>query len=83
MKKCLLSYTLTHEDGAYVAQCLEVDVARDGDTEVEAIANLEEALTLHGERKGWEPILMPPGKIELTEEDCSWLDMKPFGRETL
>jgi predicted RNase H-like HicB family nuclease len=31
----------------YVAQCLEVDVASQGETEEEAMANLNEALQLH------------------------------------
>ena len=31
----------------YVAQCLEVDVASQGETEQEALANLAEALRLH------------------------------------
>jgi predicted RNase H-like HicB family nuclease len=30
-----------------VAQCLEVDVASQGETEEEALVNLREALTLH------------------------------------
>lgn len=33
----------------YVAQCLEVDVASQGETEDEALANLREALELHFE----------------------------------
>jgi len=32
-----------------VAQCLEVDVASQGETEEEALANLREALELHFE----------------------------------
>jgi len=31
----------------YVAQCLEVDVASQGETEDEAVKNLNEALLLH------------------------------------
>ncbi|MGA9564645.1 MAG: type II toxin-antitoxin system HicB family antitoxin [Candidatus Korobacteraceae bacterium] len=31
----------------YVSQCLEVDVASQGETEDEALANLKEALELH------------------------------------
>ncbi len=31
----------------YVAQCIEVDVASQGETEQEALDNLKEALTLH------------------------------------
>ena len=33
----------------YVSQCLEVDVASQGATEEEALANLQEALELHFE----------------------------------
>ena len=37
------------EDDWYVAQCLEVDVASQGETEDEALANLREALELYFE----------------------------------
>ena len=38
--------SITREDDWYVAQALEVDVASQGKTEDEAIANLREALEL-------------------------------------
>jgi predicted RNase H-like HicB family nuclease len=38
--------SVTQEGEWYVAQCLEVDVASQGETEEEALANLREALTL-------------------------------------
>ncbi len=38
---------LWREDDSCIAQCLEVDVASQGDTETEALANLGEALSLH------------------------------------
>jgi predicted RNase H-like HicB family nuclease len=41
--------TVWHEDAWFVAQCLEVDVASQGETEEEALANLQEALALHFE----------------------------------
>ncbi|HZS47966.1 MAG TPA: type II toxin-antitoxin system HicB family antitoxin [Blastocatellia bacterium] len=41
--------TLTEESGIFVAQCLDVDVASQGSTEAEALANLKEALELHFE----------------------------------
>ena len=41
--------TVTQEGDWYVAQCLEVDVASQGETEEEALANLGEALALHFE----------------------------------
>lgn len=37
------------EDDWYVAQCLEVDVASQGESEEEAMKNLREALELHFE----------------------------------
>jgi predicted RNase H-like HicB family nuclease len=39
--------SLSREDGWYIAQCLEVDVASQGEFEEEALRNLEEALRLH------------------------------------
>lgn len=39
--------SITNEGDWYVAQCLEVDVASQGETEEEALANLREALELH------------------------------------
>ncbi len=41
--------TVWAEYGVWVAQCLEVDVASQGDTETEALKNLQEALELHFE----------------------------------
>ena len=48
MKKTLMA-SLTQEEGWYVAQCLEVDVASQGASESEALENLREALHLHSE----------------------------------
>jgi predicted RNase H-like HicB family nuclease len=44
-------YTLYREDGDYVAQCLDCDVASFGSTEEEAIGNLKEAIELFLEDK--------------------------------
>ena len=41
--------TVWREGNWYVSQCLEVDVASQGETEDEALANLGEALELHFE----------------------------------
>jgi len=41
-----MNYTMTKEDGVFVAQCLDIDVASDGGTEQEALENLLEALAL-------------------------------------
>ena len=37
------------EGNWFVAQCVEVDIASQGETEAEALANLSEALSLHFE----------------------------------
>ncbi|GAC1396606.1 MAG: hypothetical protein NVSMB56_11420 [Pyrinomonadaceae bacterium] len=41
------SASVWQEDDWFVAQCVEVDVASQGRTEAEALANLREALELH------------------------------------
>ncbi len=41
--------TVWREGKWFVAQCLEVDVASQGETEKAAVANLREALELHFE----------------------------------
>jgi predicted RNase H-like HicB family nuclease len=46
MKKSL-SAVVWQEDKWFVAQCLEVDVASQGETEEEALDNLRDALMLH------------------------------------
>jgi predicted RNase H-like HicB family nuclease len=38
---------ITHEGTWYIAQCLEVDVASQGESEEEALLNLAEAISLH------------------------------------
>ena len=41
--------TVWREGDWYVSQCLDVDIASQGETEEEALANLKEALELHFE----------------------------------
>ena len=41
------STVITQEGDWYVAQCLEVDIASQGRSDAEALANLQEALELH------------------------------------
>ncbi len=41
--------SVSREGDWFVAQCLEVDVASQGSTEEQALANLEQALALHFE----------------------------------
>lgn len=38
---------ISQEDERYVAQCLEVDIASQGESQVAALGNLREALELH------------------------------------
>lgn len=47
--KRTFSASVWQEGAWYVAQCLDVDVASQGRTEEEALANLREALELHFE----------------------------------
>lgn len=42
--------SISKDGGWFIAQCLEVDVASQGETEAEALANLREALELHFEQ---------------------------------
>jgi predicted RNase H-like HicB family nuclease len=51
----------------FVAQCLEVDVASQGETEEEALTNLKEALELHFE----PPIATLLPKVRTIEVDVS------------
>lgn len=51
------------EGSWYVSQCLDVDVASQGETEEEALANLKEALELHFE----EPCATRPPQVRTIE----------------
>lgn len=42
-----LNAAVWQENEWFIAQCLEVDVASQGETQEEALHNLHEALTLH------------------------------------
>jgi len=54
----ILRYVVYQQDGAFVAQCLDVDVASEGDSEQDALAALKEALELYFEG-GAMPALTP------------------------
>ncbi len=43
------SVTVWREGNWFVSQCLDVDIASQGETEAEALANLQDALELHFE----------------------------------
>ncbi|MBU1664830.1 MAG: type II toxin-antitoxin system HicB family antitoxin [Gammaproteobacteria bacterium] len=62
-----LRYVTWQEDGAFVAQCLDVDVASEGDTQEESVANLKEALELYFEDTADLPLLTPPSRVRLGE----------------
>lgn len=49
MSNLNLQSVVYREDKHYVAQCLNVDVSSFGDTEAEAVTNLQEALELYFE----------------------------------
>ena len=51
---------VTHEAPWYVARCLDVDVVSQGETVDEALANLEEALSLYFEGEDLPDTLEPP-----------------------
>lgn len=55
--------TTWREGSWWVSQCLEVDVASQGETEEEALANLKEALELHFE----EPRATRPAQVRVIE----------------
>lgn len=55
--------TVWREGNWHVAQCLEVDVASQGESEEEALANLKEALELHFE----PPQATRPPRVRIIE----------------
>lgn len=55
--------TVCREGDWFVSQCLEVDVASQGETEEEALTNLREALELHFE----PPQATRPPKVRMIE----------------
>jgi len=58
--------TVWREGKWYVSQCLEVDVASQGETEEEALASLREALELHFE----PPHATRPPKVRMIEVEA-------------
>ena len=66
MKTRKLEAVVYREDDGYVAQCLNVNVASEGDTEAEALANLQEALELYLEDED-RPAITPVAQAKVTE----------------
>ena len=54
MAQRTLQVVIYAEGDGYVAQCLDVDVASEGQTEEEARANIQEALELYFDEPGAE-----------------------------
>jgi predicted RNase H-like HicB family nuclease len=65
--KQIFTASVWREGDWYVAQCLEVDVASQGESEEEAIENLREALELHFE----PPVATAAPHIRTIEIDVS------------
>lgn len=57
-----LNYVVIPEDGVFVARCLDAEVASDGPTEQEAVANLQEALELYFEDHESKLAAPPPSR---------------------
>ncbi len=57
MKTQTFTASIWQEDNWFIAQCLEVDIASQGETEEAALVNLAEALELYFESP--EPSLKP------------------------
>lgn len=55
------------EDGAFVARCLDVEVASEGDTEQEALSNLQEALGLYFQNHEASLTALPPRTYRVEE----------------
>lgn len=61
----ILRYLVYAQDGAFVAQCLDVDVASEADTELEAVQSLKEALALYFDKDA-RP-MTPPRAVRFGE----------------
>lgn len=57
MQSIILQHIIWKEDKHFVAQCLNIDVSSFGDTKEEAVANLEEAVSLYFEDENDKNIL--------------------------
>ena len=76
MKTQTFTASITQEDKWFIAQCLEVDVSSQGESEDEAINNLREALELYFEPP--RPTVMP--KIRKFETDIRANEFNRFNR---
>jgi len=60
------------EDSLYVAKSLEVEIASQGKTKIEALANLKEALELYFEKELPSPKLSPYEDLSLEKLNISY-----------
>jgi predicted RNase H-like HicB family nuclease len=63
-----IKYEVYPEDGMFIARCLDIDVASDGATDAEAVANLREAIELYFERNA-EALLHDAESDEASMDD--------------
>ena len=63
-----IKYEVYPEDGIFVARCLEIEVASDGETEEEALENLREAIELYFERNAEAMLGERTGDSQLSDE---------------
>lgn len=56
-KRYTIRYEVYPEDGMFIARCAELDIVSDGETDVEAVANLREAIELYFERNAEAAIM--------------------------
>jgi len=80
-----LTAAITHEPPWYVARCLEVEVASQGETVEEALANLKEALELYFEDAPVPEVTEAPiiASVEMLRESTafrSFRDRRQLGR---
>ena len=68
--------TVWREGEWYVSQCIEVDVASQGETEEEALANLKEALELYFDA----PIATRPPRLRTIEVEIGATQAPPLPR---
>ena len=81
MKTQTFTASISREDGWFIAQCLEIDVASQGKSEDEAINNLREALTLYFEPPC--PTVMPKlrkFKVNIGSNETTSLSSQIFGQ---
>ena len=77
MKTQTFTASITQEDKWFIAQCLEVDVSSQGESEDKAINNLREALELYFEPP--RPTIMP--KLRKFEVNISSNDTTPLSAD--